>query len=434
MKKFFFIFTITFITLPVFCGIHLDEAVKKGIELNFELKNIGIESKIIDKRMKIAESGKVFKIDLKGNYLFRSEKIEMNLPDITIHPGLVFPGVTMEGGAFNNFDLYFSIIQPIYTGNILTNSIKLKEVEKLLNNTGRELKIIEISNKIKTTYFTFRLLKNEKRSLEIILGRVEVHLATLQDLYKEGLVRRNEILETELKAGEMVLKKEEIDSLINSVSKNFHELCGYEISMIDPDYSESIREEKVSMEFFIQNHPQFRIFSTKEKVLKLKKKIAQGQRLPHLNGFAEVHYGKPGINFFQDQWNSWFQGGINLNFNLFNSGKYGKEKNIIVYEKEKLKNIKKDLISKIRTKLSDLYQNHLSLKRKLKVSEKLVVRSEEESDIKKKLFEERQVSNSEYLTSLLNVKKYRSMKNKIELQIQKTKVSINSLIGKEGGK
>lgn len=434
MRRFFLIYMMAFIALPLFCRIPLSKAVKKGIELNLNLKNNSLEMNIIENRKKIAWAEKYFNIDLKGYYLFRSEKIEMKTPDMTISPGLVIPGMSLNGGAFNNYDASISVTQPIFTGNILTNSVKLKEVEKSLNQTSREIKIIEVSRRIRTSYFNYRLLKNEKKSLEILQSRIKVHLSRLKDLYMENLVSMNEILETELKAGEIELKTEEVRSLTNSVSIFFRELCGYDIAFIETGYSESMLNEADALEFFLINHPKLKIFSGKKKVLELNKKISRGKNLPHVSGFAEFHYGRPGINFFEDKWDSWFQGGFSFSYNIFNSGKYRKEKGIIMYEKEKLINLKKDLISKIKTKLSDMYQNYLSLKKRLEFSEKLILRSEDESGMKKKLFEENQVSNSEYLTSLLNVKKYRSMKNKIELQTELLKVNINSLIGREGEK
>ena len=55
----------------------------------------------------------------------------------------------------------------------------------------------------------------------------------------------------------------------------------------------------------------------------------------------------------------------------------------------------------------------------------------EESELKLMMFDEKQISNRDYIDSVLNVENLRSQKEKTILQAELVKVEINTMIGKK---
>lgn len=425
------IFPLIFILLvfSVSAKIPIGKAIENGIKLNLDIINIDTELKIIEIENRIKRSDRYFRISSGGNYLFRSEKIEIQFPDIMIAPGSTVPGQKFEGGTFHNFDINISLFQPLFTGNVLSNLIRIGDLKRTLNMNRREVLSLLIKGKIKSVFLKHILLESEKRSLELLKKKIDNHLHRLEDLFREELVGKSQILETEIRSGEISLKIEDVKNNMKSVELIFHELCGYPISEVEPFIPEQVPGKEDSLNAFIKNHPNFKIFSDQKIILEVSKKVVKGGNLPQIGGFAELHHGRPGFNFFSDEWSTYFQGGINIVINLFDQGKSRRENVINDYKINKIKNMEKDLVRKTGFRLSDLYGTLASLRKRLKTIKKMVAISVEESELKKMMFLEKQISNREYLDSVFNVENLRSLRDKIRLQEDLIKVEINTLIG-----
>ncbi len=420
--------------ITVFSYVPLGKAIDNGVRINCKIKNSILESRIIEIDHKIKKYNRYFTIKGSGSYLYRSKKVEIKLPDMKTERGGIGSGLKIPGGTNHTYDIGVSVYQPIFTGNILSGLIRLNEYKKDINVNRKEFIELMLRGSIKRIFFNYRMLTKQLESIEILEKKIRNHFNRLEDLFGEGLIEKREILETKLKLREVLLSKEKIGNSKNSLSSMFKELTDYDIKDIEKNYSESIEDLETSRGLFILNHPKLRILSAQKKIISMSKKINKGKNLPQIGSFAEFHYGLPGINFLGKEWNSYFQGGINIKINVFDWGKVGKEDAIYNYNIEKVDNDKKDVIRKIRLKLSQLFKSLKSLKEQADIFKEMIGISKEELELKKMMFEEKQISNKDYLDVVFNVEKRQSLREQTILQIELVKVEINTMIGRKGGK
>ena len=275
---------------------------------------------------------------------------------------------------------------------------------------------------------------SQSNSLETLDKKISNHLKKLEDLFEEDLVGKSQVLETRLKYKEILLSKDEVENNICILASTFLELTGYNIKNIAKWKIEVVEDPETSMELFIRNHPNLRILSDQKKIINISKKITRGKDLPQIGGFAEFHYGVPGFNFLGDEWTSYFQGGIEVKMKVFDWGRSRKENIINDYKIEKLSNQEQDLVRRTRMRLSELFNTLKSLKARIGTFDEMIAISIEESELKMMMFDEKQISNKDYLDSVLNVENLRSLKEKTSLQSDLIKVEINTMIGKKGEK
>ncbi len=434
MKKnlIFFIFALTAITISA--KIPIEKAIKNGIKISSELRDNSLESKILKADNRIKRSAGLLNINTSFNYLYRSEKVEINLPDIQAAPGMTIPGMEIRGGTNHTYDLSVKLIQPIFTGYTVSGMIKTNELQQALNLSRRKLLELMLTGRIKTIYFNHLLFSRQISSITTLEKKIRNHLGRLEDLFREDLVGKSSILETRLKLREISLSKEEIENTLDTLTSVFLELTDHKIEEISKTHRENIGDKKSSMEIFISEHPSLKLLSDQKKLIRVNKKITNGKDLPKVGGFAEIHYGIPGINFLGDEWGVYFQGGISVSMEVFNWGRSKKANSINNLKLEKLKNRELDLTRRTRFRLSELFSTLESLEKRETTFDEMIRISEEESDLKKMLFEEKQISNKDYLDSVLNVENLRSLKEKTSLQTDLIKVEINTMIGKKGEK
>jgi outer membrane protein TolC len=430
MKKILYLLFISSITVALLQGISLKDVINKSIKEDIRDKNFSVQRKIDILNGEIAKRERLFKLNIRGSYLFKSDNMEIVFPPTVISPALTIPGKTMVGGVKNNFDLNLSIVQPVYSGNIISNNIKLKDNEVKLTENKRLISAFEIADSIKTTYFTYLIISEELKTTGALLKELELHRRKLQNLYSEKLIGKVALLETDIKINEIRLILISLKDKSDKEKHIFKYLTGTDIKNIDRDYSEKIFSLDKSLEFFKHNHPILLNIKLNRDKLKINKDIIQGAYLPQINGFFELHYGKPGIDFFKAEWSPYIQAGIGISYNIFDWNKKNKRLSTMNYLLEKLYNKREDLIRITIKNLNILYSTKSNLQRKEENLTALLGYSNEIKDIKSKLFIENQISNLDYIGFLQRLKRYRTEKIKNKYNIELIKVKINTIIGK----
>ncbi len=410
--------------------IPLEKAVEKGIQMDNQYQNRLLDTEISGLNQKKARMKKLFYVDLAGSYLFKSQQMEIAFPPSTPAPGVVIPGMNISAGAKHNYDLKLSLVQPIFTGGILSNYVKLETINQLREKYNADSREIETAGMIKASYFTCRLLESKKKSLSLLIRNLKLHYKKLNDLYKEELVKKSDLLETQIKISETGMKQEELNQLLQEEKIDFTRLCGFAVEDVEKNYDESISTLQESLSFFEAHHPGLKIIDQNIRMLDLQKKIAAGDYLPRVQGFAELHYGRPGIDFFKNEWSLYFQGGINVNLRIFDWNRLKIEKKTADLASRKLANHKEDLVLEVKKKLTQLYAKKKSIEKQLEMVKNMVKFASEDADLKEELVNENQVPNIDYLSALLDKERYQSMQNELLLQLRLIKLNINTLIGR----
>ena len=428
MKK-TLILILFFIQQTVFASIPLERAIKNGIRINWNQKNRILEEKKQKLNKENAEMKRLFTINFGAVYLYKSDQMEITLPDMNPAPGIIIPGEKILAGAKHNFDLNISLVQPIFTGNILSNSAKIEQIKLNIEEDKTLLNKIEISHAIKSSYFNYILLINKRKSLNTLIKQLNLHYKRINDFYKEDLIKKIDLLETEAKIKEQRINLEDMDKFIRREMINFKNLTNMNIEEINENFTEKIKSRKESFSFLKNNHPFIKSLDKRIKIFSARKKILKGEYMPHINGFAELHYGKPGIDFFENEWSLYFQGGLNIKLLAFNWNKKSRDDVIIKHSIEKIRNQREDFISNGKKYLDQLFETKKSTENKLKILEEIIQLSEEDIELKAKLFEEQQISNVDYLTSLTAKERYVSKKNETSAELELIKMNINKITG-----
>ncbi len=410
--------------------IPLCTAIKDGLNKDHEYLNTILDEQSAALQLQISTKDRLFRIDFDANYLYRSETMIISFPEVQIPGVYTIPGREIEAGLHHNFDLNIGFTQPLFTGGVLSNSIKLDEVRQAIEANKKILRANDIVGLIKSYYFQFHLLAQKKQSLQILGKKLELHHQRIENLRSEKLVRKSDLLETLSKIQEIKASISDIEQAIVSERIHFHKICGHYPDEIDPTYKEESINQNNALSYFEENHPVLKTLQNQADILALQKKINSGKYLPQVSGFAELHYGKPGIDFFKKDWSLYFQGGIVLSLPVFHWNRLRDEKILIDYQEQKLLNQKNKFIQDVTASLETLFAFLQKLEEKRAYIIQLLEYSKEDADLKEALYAEREIPNVDYLEAILTREKNGLLLQEIQIQIEQIKVNINTLIGK----
>jgi len=419
------------ITFALPAKVTLSQAVRNAWKISPGLDSQRLEGDAAAIARLTALRQKYFSVYLNGSYRYSSDSVQLTLSDFPfpVNPDLS-PDTVILSTPNNSFDLKMTLLQPIYSGGILRNAVRLEAVREAAERDLTRLKKIELAGKVKNSFFNHRLFCRKRDSLNLLLDILKLHQGRLENLYREELVRKSDLLETRAKADEIRLNLEDLEQLIRSEALNFSTLSGYEPGEIDDEGPAGNDPLPAAQEFLLANHPLLRSLDEKARLIQIQKQSIGGSYLPQVSVVAELHYGRPGQNFFVNRWIPYVVGGINVSLPLFNWNKGGRDKSLVDIAARKLQNQRADFIRESEKSLRQLYFLKESLEKKLVLLAGLVANAAEDARLKEKLYAENQIDHTDYLAALTSQERTVSNREELLAQMELLAVGIDALIGK----
>ncbi|HSQ36189.1 MAG TPA: TolC family protein [Candidatus Binatia bacterium] len=375
---------------------------------------------------------KYFSVHFYGSYRYSSDRVEVTLSDFPFPVGAgLAPDTTVLSAPRDNVDLKMSLFQPLYSGGMLSNAAGMEAVRAAAEGELLRLKKIEMAGKVKKSFYSHRLFSRKRDSLNLLLDTLKLHQDRLENLYREELVRRSDLLETRARADEIRLSLLDLEQLIEAEALHFKMLCGYEPDAIAADpLRPGADSVETAMEFLLARHPLLGSLDERARIVQLQKRSISASRLPQVHAVLELHYGRPGQNFFADQWKLYALGALNVSLPVFDWNRAGRDKKLADIAACKLENQRSDFIRESEKNLRQLFAEKKSLGKKFVLLDGLVANAAEDAGLKEKLYEENQIDHNDYLAALTGHERYLANRDELLAQMELIEVGIQTLIGK----
>jgi outer membrane protein TolC len=411
--------------------VTLSRAVADAWAISGSLDSQRLEEKAAAVAGLTALRQKYFSVYFNGSYRYTSDKIQVKASDFPFPLGPSVPADTVILSApSGSMDLKLSLVQPLYSGGCLSNAVKTEAAREASEKDLTRLKKIELAGVVKSSYFNYLLYCKKRDSLNFFLSSLEIHLHKVENLYAEELARRSDLLETQAKADEVRLNLEDLEQLIAAEGVHFSSLCGHEPQ--DIDFQASARQESfaAAWEFFLSGHPLLRSLDERARLIQVQRRSVSGAYLPQVSAFAEMHYGRPGQNYFLDRWTFYVTGGLGVSLPVFNWNKRGRDLELADIALRKLEDQRADFVRESERGLRQLFLYRDSLEKKRSLLDRLAANAEEDIRLKEKLYEESQIDHSDLLAAMASQEKYLADREGLAAQLEMLKVSIDTLTGK----
>jgi outer membrane protein len=372
-----------------------------------------------------------FSIHFGGSYRFTSDQMQVKASDLPLPLGPdVPPGAVLLSTPKDQFDLKMSLVQPLYSGGRLSNAVKMEAVRQAAEKELTRMKKIELAGQLKSSYFNYLLFCRRRDSLNHFLSSLDLHLKKVENLYAEELARRSDLLETRAKVDEVRLGVLDLEQLIASEAVHFRVLCGIDPQEIDFQPATGERTFAADREFFLARHPLLRSLDERAGIVQIQKRSISGAYLPQVSAFAEMHYGRPGQNYFLDRWTFYAQGGLSVSLPVFNWNKRSRDRELADIAGRKLENQRAEFVRESEQGLRQLFLLRESLEKKIALVDRLAANAAEDTGLKERLYEEKQIDHTDLLAAMTSQERYLSNRDELLAQMEMVNVNLDTLIGK----
>jgi len=360
----------------------LSDAIKIAIENNLEMK--------------------IAKDKIEKAYYQKEEAHTYFLPkfsssfDYTYLGGNEIP--TMDD---NQFNLTFSLSQPIYTGKRIQETYEISKEN--LENTKIQYNV-QLQNlifNVKKGYFSIlqanKFLKTSERYKEML----EKHLEDAKKMFEQGLVTNLDILRTEVSVKNAETQIIQAENLIKISKSNFNYILN---NPIDNEFEVKdvleVKGDKKDYEYWktlaLENRPEIK---SMEKLLSIYNRAINVERS---NLYPQVYYfynynTERGTQSAQNGWNPNWNTGIALSLDIWN---WGQTKDKIKQAETEKKQIEKQLeITKksIELEVKNCYLNLLANEKNIEERVKQIETAEENLRVANLLYNEGMATTTEVI-------------------------------------
>jgi len=186
-----------------------------------------------------------------------------------------------------------------------------------------------LKDRINTVYFNILLLQENEKLLALVVDEIEKRLVVVESGFRNGAslesdvaVLKAEKLKTEQQVLEIQIRK---IASIQIMGKYINARLPVAIGFKMPDGK---IKDAVSL------RPELMLFDLQKQKIDVSKDLLTAKKMPKLTAFAEAGYGRPALNMFKDDFQTYYIFGARFSWNIFDWNQNNHDKQVLSYTKQ----------------------------------------------------------------------------------------------------
>jgi outer membrane protein TolC len=256
-------------------------------------------------------------VTLNGQATYQSEVTKLNIP---------LPGVTVSPLNKDQYKLLADVNQLLYDGGAIKEQKNIQQLNAAVEDQKIEVELYKIKDRINQVFLGVLFLDEQLKQVELIKADLNNGIKKVEAQVKNGVAFRSNLnlLNAELlKAGQRTIE-------LTAARKGYIDVLGLFINETLP--SDVILEKPSVANAPKANEiarPELQLFSRQQQLLQGQQKLLALRNQPKASFFVQGGYGRPGLNFLNNDFSFFYTTGLRLNWSLGYLYTHKKEKQLI---------------------------------------------------------------------------------------------------------
>lgn len=384
-------------------SISLNYCYQQAEEYYPAAKNVALQEKITELNIKIVNTGYYPQVSVNGRASYQSEVTEFGLP------GGGLPPVSKD-----QYEASIQLSQNIYNGGVTGIRKDLERTQGMREVLSTKVELQQVRAQIDQVYFGILLSQQQMEATKLMISELEERLESVRSKVDNGVLLKSQQLI--LQAG-LIKANQDSASIMANIKSGYlvlGELIGEDLNpstkltLPDP-VSEGVMTDLA--------RPEMALFENSVKALEQQKELAQTGKIPRISAFGTAAFGRPGLNFLNDDFHEYYMVGLRLNWNLMDFLNADEQIEVLNIRQKTIRQNEESFTLQLETQLSRTEE-------RIKAIEENIIRDKEIIEIREQVVAEssNQLENgvitaTEYITELTNANRARLslLTNKIRL-------------------
>lgn len=382
------------------------------VELNYPtVKKFEIEQKISGLNQRIASSGLYPEVQLKMSASYQSDVTEVPFAS---------SGTTPVEFSKDHYNISLQVNQILFDGWQTRNSEVLERKKSETETAVAKADLWKVRNQLEQVYFGILQLQKNLETIHLLKNDIEEQLQLVNARVENGILLpgnartlQAELLQIEQK---IILIKSNIEASYEVLSL----LTGQEIDAATKLQIPIAQRHTVYQKKEI-NRPELDVFSKREEVLRIQQNLTDAAKYPKIAAFGTAAYGRPGLNMFDDDLQSYWIVGVRAQWSFRNWNNSGKKAEVLELQKHKLKTEEESFMLNVKSELSKTERKINQLEKQIELDEKVLELRKQVVAEKEEQLQEAAITSTEYLTEV-------NAKNRALLQLELRRIELKKTI------
>jgi len=299
-------------------AITVDSLVQAALINDEQQKILAFEKERISLDRKKLTTTFLPEINFNGVYNHQSEIAELSLPFLPI------PGGSIKAGVYDQYDfsvqlrtLLFDGLSRIHRRHLLNTS--LDEQSYRLGYRKKEVQFQVYSQAYQYLYRVQTLNALNNSMARLALQQQRVHA-----LFEQGFASSIDTLDISSRMNEIKLQRITLKSTIKQALHDLELLTGIakiDSVIVSPSATQFTLPSSGQAFARLEKNFDLQILNFRLQKLNFLKKQQYSNYLPKMYLAFAYHYGRPGVNFFEDKWMDYWTVGVQFSWNIWRWGR-----------------------------------------------------------------------------------------------------------------
>ncbi|GAB1444748.1 TolC family protein [Flammeovirgaceae bacterium] len=232
--------------------------------------------------------------------------------DVT-QPPIAAPGFDIEPLSKDQYKFYGEVSQSLYDGGAIKGQKLLTETNARIDDQKLEVELYKIKERINQLFFEILLVDEQIAQIRLLQNDLERNITRVESAVRYGIAYKMSIdlLRAEyLKATQRTIETQ-------SMRQTYVAMLGYFINL--PLDDNTVLEKPVVLLFEDQptlTRPELTLFNYQSELLGAQYELGKTKTLPRVGLFLQGGYGKPALNMLKNEFDTYYLGGVRLNWSL----------------------------------------------------------------------------------------------------------------------
>lgn len=240
--------------------------------------------------------------------------------DVTSVP-ISVPGFSIETLSKDQYKVYGELNQTLYDGGAIKGQKSIAETGARIDHQKLEVELYKIKERVNQLFFGVLLVDEQLNQIELVKEDLETNIARAESAVRNGTAFR---MTTDLLQAEF-LKVTQRTIEANAMRQAYLEMLGHFINQNLDSSTRLIKPTVLSFEDQPQlSRPELTLFNYQSEMFGAQYQLGKTKTLPRVGLFLQGGYGKPALNQLKNEFDTYYIGGIRLNWSL--SGFYNSKR------------------------------------------------------------------------------------------------------------
>ena len=238
------------------------------------------------------------------------------------------PGRTIRFGSNDSYDMTVSMNQSIYDAGRLSALRLAGDARARMSRLNADASRLQVEFSAKAAFFRVILAQRLLASAEESRRQAQLHMTDIQTRLTQGMALANDVTRARLRVStaDMDIASERAE--LDRSRAAFRSITGMQPGEPVNLFWDGAYEPELSDTTLVQirkSRPEFAAFDAAEEASRHAEEAARAGLYPSVGFTAGLHYGRPEIDLPRNEWMSYANAGIKLNWNVWDWGSTRRE-------------------------------------------------------------------------------------------------------------